>query len=222
MSSKRTVAGWIAGLVCFYALGQFIPDAKCRDGWASPSIGRRGACSNHGGVDRSGSLLVLPFIGISVYVGLLVGGALKKPPPPSRPVPPHFRPAPIQPRTRLGQEADSADLEPESQVPLLDERTKQLRRSAPKPPVKLDDTCASSESWETHIKRAICDGKRLQFEYCKYGSTRWMTRTVKPVKYFARGENQRVPSQCVAGICESRKQERTFLLRRMRRLRVID
>ena len=24
----------------------------CRDGWGSPSIGRRGACSHHGGVDR--------------------------------------------------------------------------------------------------------------------------------------------------------------------------
>jgi hypothetical protein len=30
-----------------------IPASTCRDGWHSPSIGRPGACSHHGGVDRT-------------------------------------------------------------------------------------------------------------------------------------------------------------------------
>jgi hypothetical protein len=57
-SAKRfwnpfTLAGvvWIAS---FIGLGYITEPAKCRSGWISPSIGRQGACSWHGGVDRSG------------------------------------------------------------------------------------------------------------------------------------------------------------------------
>jgi hypothetical protein len=39
-------------LACFIIGGQIIGAARCKDGWASGSIGRPGACSHHGGVDR--------------------------------------------------------------------------------------------------------------------------------------------------------------------------
>jgi hypothetical protein len=32
------------------------PGGRCRDGWASGSIGQRGACSHHGGVDSGGAV----------------------------------------------------------------------------------------------------------------------------------------------------------------------
>lgn len=47
---------FLAALVLF--VGQ-IPPATCRDGWQSPSIGLRGACSHHGGVERHGGLYLL-------------------------------------------------------------------------------------------------------------------------------------------------------------------
>lgn len=52
MRTRNVVLGIVAGLVMFNLLGQLRPAAKCRDGWASPSIGLRGACSHHGGVKR--------------------------------------------------------------------------------------------------------------------------------------------------------------------------
>ena len=37
--------------ICMIVLAPLTAPTKCRDGWPSPSIGRRGACSWHGGVD---------------------------------------------------------------------------------------------------------------------------------------------------------------------------
>jgi hypothetical protein len=56
--SKHPLA---AAVVSFFAftvligllLGAILGPLKCRDGWASPSIGQSGACSWHGGVDRN-------------------------------------------------------------------------------------------------------------------------------------------------------------------------
>lgn len=43
--------------------------ARCADGWASPSIGRSGACSHHGGVGHGNPL---PFL-MSVLAGVTTG-----------------------------------------------------------------------------------------------------------------------------------------------------
>jgi len=53
---------------------------RCRDGWLSPSIGHRGACSWHGGVDRSGDgrALLLPFGALSWFIGFYVFDALDR------------------------------------------------------------------------------------------------------------------------------------------------
>jgi|SRR6516165_6095188 hypothetical protein len=62
---KRPVAGAIA-IVAFFILQnlltilfeQMFGPVKCSDGYASPSIGRSGACSSHGGVDKSRDMLI--------------------------------------------------------------------------------------------------------------------------------------------------------------------
>lgn len=53
---------WIIGIGTFVLvtiLGSYVAGpTRCRSGWQSPSIGLRGACSHHGGVDRfSGGLV---------------------------------------------------------------------------------------------------------------------------------------------------------------------
>ena len=63
---------FLAALVLF--VGQ-IPPATCRDGWQSPSIGLRGACSHHGGVERHGGLYLLSVLlssglGFATHLGL--------------------------------------------------------------------------------------------------------------------------------------------------------
>jgi hypothetical protein len=62
---KRPIAGAIA-IVAFLILqtlltilfDQILGPVKCSDGYASPSIGHSGACSSHGGVDRSRDALI--------------------------------------------------------------------------------------------------------------------------------------------------------------------
>ena len=59
MDRFPAIAGWIVGLLLIVGLFSLIPAPKCRDGWDSPSIGRQGACSHHGGVRRHGGLVFL-------------------------------------------------------------------------------------------------------------------------------------------------------------------
>ena len=62
---KRPVAGAIA-IASFFILqsiltilfDEMLGPVKCRDGYASSAIGRNGACSSHGGVDRSRDVLI--------------------------------------------------------------------------------------------------------------------------------------------------------------------
>ena len=71
---KGPVAGAIA-IASFLVLqslltilfDEVIGPVKCRDGYASSSIGRSGACSSHGGVDRSRDALIAV---LSVAVGV--------------------------------------------------------------------------------------------------------------------------------------------------------
>jgi len=55
----RYVAAGAAFVVVWLALGALFGPAHCADGWRSTSIGSRGACSWHGGVDRSSGALRL-------------------------------------------------------------------------------------------------------------------------------------------------------------------
>jgi hypothetical protein len=72
----HNVLGWIVGLDLFLVGQIFVPAAVCSDGWASPSIGRQGACSHHGGVSgASGLMQTLVFLG-SVASGVYVSNTL--------------------------------------------------------------------------------------------------------------------------------------------------
>jgi hypothetical protein len=95
---KRPVAGAIA-IACFFILQSIITilfdemlgPVKCRDGYASSSIGRSGACSSHGGVDSSRDTLiaVLSVAGAGALF-ILCTPIGRAPPPPvgSKPPPP--------------------------------------------------------------------------------------------------------------------------------------
>lgn len=70
MDRVSTIAGSVVGLALLVGLLSLIPPGSCRDGWDSPSIGRQGACSHHGGVKRHGDLAFLA-LAASVGAGLL-------------------------------------------------------------------------------------------------------------------------------------------------------
>lgn len=63
---------WFVGVLVFWiasiGLARISGPATCRDGWGSSSIGSRGACSWHGGVDRTGDLLIV-LASLTVAVG---------------------------------------------------------------------------------------------------------------------------------------------------------
>lgn len=66
---------WPFGIAVFYAAGisirRVLPATACRDGWHSPSIGIRGACSHHGGVDGTwGGLAVLIALALAIAAGM--------------------------------------------------------------------------------------------------------------------------------------------------------
>lgn len=101
----RRLIGLAVGLAVFTALTAAFPaePARCRDGWHSPSIGRQGACSHHGGVVRPGSGRHLVFFIGSVALGFVVAAVedldrrRRTEPQPSRPTAPA---APMAPRDR--------------------------------------------------------------------------------------------------------------------------
>ena len=69
------LTGVITGLLVFLltrlALGNvFDLSATCRDGWNSSSIGSQGACSHHGGVDRSKAQWASL---VSILIGAIAG-----------------------------------------------------------------------------------------------------------------------------------------------------
>lgn len=51
--------------------------ARCRDGWHSSSIGSRGACSWHGGVDNSAGFFFLLLLVASIAFGFWLYGKLE-------------------------------------------------------------------------------------------------------------------------------------------------
>lgn len=68
----------VVGFVVFFLLSfignQIVGPTRCSDGWASPSIGKQGACSHHGGVNRSprSGVMILSILG-GVLAATFVG-----------------------------------------------------------------------------------------------------------------------------------------------------
>jgi len=114
MRFLRRFPGWtgiIFGVVLFAALakltGWLLGPVTCRDGWQSASIGHRGACSWHGGVDRSRDILFFIYMGISGFAGWRVFDRLE-----SRPAPPASTPIVYQrcPKCRGSMHYDRENL----------------------------------------------------------------------------------------------------------------
>lgn len=57
---------FVVGVAVFIGVALVLPGSGCADGWSSPSIGRPGACSHHGGVTSGWAFLGVP-------LGLLAG-----------------------------------------------------------------------------------------------------------------------------------------------------
>lgn len=78
--------GWVAaafGAFGFVAVAKLVGPEHCDDGWASSSIGSRGACSWHGGVDHSPEMLTLCaavlFAGLGFIAAIRLIDWLEKP-----------------------------------------------------------------------------------------------------------------------------------------------
>lgn len=52
-------SGITTAIAAWVLISWLLGPVKCSDGWASPSIGSRGACSWHGGVDHSHGFIAL-------------------------------------------------------------------------------------------------------------------------------------------------------------------
>lgn len=72
---NRYIVSFAVFFVLYFIVGFLISDLQCADGWASPSIGRQGACSHHGGVD---SIAPIPMFPTAVVVSLIVFGLISK------------------------------------------------------------------------------------------------------------------------------------------------
>lgn len=72
----HNIAGWIVGLALLIYGQRWIPESGCVDGWESPSIGSRGACSHHGGVSSAGAWAEILLLGASFVSGVLVTNKL--------------------------------------------------------------------------------------------------------------------------------------------------
>ncbi|MCG8471617.1 MAG: WYL domain-containing protein, partial [Desulfobacterales bacterium] len=74
-----------------------------------------------------------------------------------------------------------------------------------------------------NIKHAISDGLQIKFSYKKPTDSKYITRTVTPSEIVSVPHRQGGGSTlCVRGYCELRNEERTFALKRMKNLKVID
>jgi len=86
---KRPIAGVIA-IVAFFILQNLLTifaenifgPVKCSDGYASQSIGRSGACSSHGGVDKSRDTLIALLSAIGAGAIFLSCAPIGRAPPP--------------------------------------------------------------------------------------------------------------------------------------------
>jgi hypothetical protein len=76
MTKRLIRIPWIVGVLVFFAVlislhSFFDLSARCESGWKSPSIGKRGACSHHGGVDHTLPNLAF-FISVSAAIGTTI------------------------------------------------------------------------------------------------------------------------------------------------------
>lgn len=59
----------VAFIVLLFVCGRLAGPTTCRSGWQSPSIGSRGACAHHGGVDRT-KFSIIFFVSAAGAIGI--------------------------------------------------------------------------------------------------------------------------------------------------------
>ena len=70
---KFIFGGIATFIIVFLVLGLLLPAATCMDGWKSGAIGRSGACSHHGGVDRiTGEVRFWLSLGAALAMGFYI------------------------------------------------------------------------------------------------------------------------------------------------------
>jgi hypothetical protein len=78
---KSVAIGIAVFFISLMTLGLFIGPLACWDGWESPSIGRSGACSSHGGINHlPQTLIVLASLAFAIIAGVRLGGSKESKP----------------------------------------------------------------------------------------------------------------------------------------------
>lgn len=73
-----------------------------------------------------------------------------------------------------------------------------------------------------HLQQAIKAGRRVKFGYKNPQDTGYKSRTIKPIELFTMDHDRDSGSTlCVRGFCESRQENRTFSIKRMRGLTIL-
>jgi hypothetical protein len=196
--AKHQVIGWVVGVALFLLLQQLLPEVRCADGWASPSIGRQGACSHHGGV-RDNGIYVILILGLSIAAGIITASKLK----------PTDLTVPSQPTSlrtsRPTKPGGPQNLRPAAQCTFYTARN------------------AQNQSKEAElISSAIKDQRKIEFTYKKPTANKPELRTILPHE-FKHVAHKHGPdsTHCVVGFCDKRKEQRTFALKRMSNIRVL-
>ncbi len=76
MRERSRKIGLCVGICLFILLNLLVPSPSCHDGWNSVSIGRKGACSHHGGVNDYGEWRFIALI-LSVIAGCCTKQAIQ-------------------------------------------------------------------------------------------------------------------------------------------------
>lgn len=71
----QRVLPFAVGLGVFVGIANVVPGASCRDGTRSTAIGRRGACSYHGGVTYGWTFIGLP---LGLFAGVFTFGVIER------------------------------------------------------------------------------------------------------------------------------------------------
>lgn len=221
--AKHQILGWVVGVALFLLLLQLLPEARCADGWASPSIGRQGACSHHGGVRGNGIYGIL-ILGLSIAAGIMTTRKLKQ----------------KDVTVVIAREAQKQRKELELiQSSIKDQRNIEFvhkKINAIKNETQMilphgfnytvhthNDSNRHNQSKETDlIQSAIKYQRKIEFIYKKPNANKPEMRTILPhgFKYVAY-KHDSGSTHCVVGFCDKRKEQRTFALKRMSNIRVL-
>lgn len=185
-----SASGWVAGGIAFVLVLVLLPfsGGQCEDGWKSSSIGRQGACSHHGGVDRNEGWLIL-----AAAVASVVGFGVSS-----------WRQSVQDGRdeSRLRSIAAKSGI----RASTVGEATR-LKSSAP-----------------SAVLEAIENGKLLEFVYRK-AAGKSEVRKIRPetIAEVAHTQGHRGgASLCVRGYCFDRREDRTFAIRKMSDIVVVE